>query len=177
MALYSIDIQKVLGAEYWTNRYIVEAADVAAAAVIGESIVTVERSVHSELVTFDKLRASSVIKGDTNYVIVPLSGVGVLGETQAPAPLFNVARVDFGTNQGRPSRKYIRPGVSATYFSGSNWNTALYNALVAYGQAIALLVGIRDVDGQPFLNSTAIRAIGMRQLRRGTKRKQQPVIS
>lgn len=177
MTLYSVDIQKKLGAEYWTNRYIVEASDLAAASAIGEDIVDAERSVHSELVNFDKLRTSTVTKNDNNYIIVPLTGVGVLGETNAPIPLFNAARVDFGTNQGRPSRKYLRPGVSATYVQGTNWNTALYNALVSYGQAIVSLVGLRDVDGQEFLNSTAFRAIAMRQLRRGTKRKTQPVIS
>jgi hypothetical protein len=45
-----------------------------------------------------------------------------------------------------------------------------------YGQPVAAVPEYVDVDGQPILTSSVFKSVGMRQLRRGTKRRLQPII-
>ena len=109
MPLFFIDIEKLLATEYWSNRYVVDALDLNAAAVLGVTIKNLERGIHLSNVTFTKLRASTITPGDGQYTIVPVNQTGQrdLG-TSLAVSLFNVVRCDFFASSGRPSRKFLR---------------------------------------------------------------------
>jgi hypothetical protein len=168
-----IDIEKLLGGEYWTNRYIVAAASLADATDHGQSLTNRERGFHHSSVLFTRFRASDGIKLSDVYQVVNINAFGDQGATAATLPLFNVMRVDFNVvGGGRPSRKYYRLPISEDMQDNGNFTA---NHLANMQPHITgILTGVpeyRDVDGQVFINGTIYPKVGMRQLRRGSKRK------
>ena len=177
MARYSVDIQKYYGTEFWTNRYMVEAASLTAADAIGAAITELEKAVTNNRITFDKRRTSSIVEGDEEYVITSLATPGEGTDATPLYPLFNVVRVDFSPGSGRPSRKFLRGVLTEGHADGMNL-TSTISTFVATEYAVPLrdLAGFVDVDGQTFLSATVYNQISMRQLRRGSRRRTTPVI-
>lgn len=178
MPLWQVDIEKVLLGEYWTNRYIVEAADLAAAAIVGDNIVEIEQSVHYNIVTFTKVRTSDRVPLTDVYAIRSINQPGILAGLTDYLPLFNVVRVDFTTiGGGRPSRKYLKMPVPESAQSNGVLAPAFVTQVQAdYADLMADLEGYVDVDGQLFSSGSVSPFVGMRQLRRGSKRRAVPVI-
>jgi hypothetical protein len=177
MARFQADVQKVYQGEYWTNRYILEAADLAAATLAAHEIVDNERNIHSTLITFDKLRVSSVAEGDQEYAIESLTGNGEYNAGVLLVPLFNVVRVDFNCATGRPSRKYLRGCIGNENQVGPNLLPAYWTIVgTSYVTLMLNVPGFVDVDGQPFTSGVTMQRIGMRQLRRGRRKREAPVI-
>lgn len=177
MPLFSIDIEKFYLAEYWTNRYIVNAENLAVADTYGAQIVEFERAVHVSVVQFTKYRTADTVEGNDVYKINPLGVNGLRSATGAPLPLFNVVRCDFGVASGRPSRKYLRLPLMAGEVSGNTLITGLVGLInVDYVESLVDAGFYVDVDGQPILNGNTMLNVGMRQLRRGSKRKAAPVL-
>lgn len=178
MGLYSVDIEKVLLGEYWTNRYIVEATTLTGAHAIGANIVEIEQTVHDDVVTFTKYRTSTTVEDDDAYFITPINQPGAENNAGDYLPLFNVVRVDFAAaGGGRPSRKYLR----LPLFEPQQSNGALLPGVVTflqtyYADLLAALEGYVDVDGQELIAGSVSPFVGMRQLRRGSKRKLEPVL-
>lgn len=182
MAVYQIDIEKSFvpstGATvYWTNVYHVEQASLSAAATAGVNIANIEKAIHQSNVSFTKLRARPYGVPGNVGTIVPLTGGGARTAVDS-LPLFNVFRIDFAVAVGRPSRKYIRgpigegdqaSGLISSSIITSPINANYINPLLALGYLV-------DTQGQPLLSGTAYPYVGMRQLRRGSKRKTTPVI-
>lgn len=181
MAIYKIDIEKSTSPTsgstvYWTNVYHVNAPDLANAITVGNSIVTLEKTIHASSVNFTKMRVQNTSVLAQAGTIVPLSGAGGRSVTNA-APLFNVFRVDFAVSSGRPSRKYLRGPVATADIT----NGALQSAIVTSIQNnyITPLINtgvMTDPQGQGFVSGAVFPSVGMRQLRRGSKRKTTPVI-
>lgn len=172
-----VDIQKRIGTEYWTNRYFLGVGSVGEAAGFVDEIVAFEKSIHSTEVIFDRARVSDGIPGTDSYVIIPLNGNGGVSGSGAHVPLFNTVRIDFGVGAGRPSRKYYRCGLGEGLMTGENWD----NLLITDYQAAATAfvngdVPYCDVDGQIIINATVMNQVQMRQLRRGSRKRNQPVI-
>jgi hypothetical protein len=176
--LVSLDIQKYLRGEYWTNRYILDIASTSAGSVPAGQIVTAERSITIVDVQFVSYRISSIATGDDDYVVVPLETPGQRAISTQALPLFDVLRVDFGVGQGRPSRKYLRGVLSEQDQTNYGELEASAQTFFStnYGQPVAAVPEYVDVDGQPILTSSVFKSVGMRQLRRGTKRRLQPII-
>ncbi len=178
MALYSVDIEKVLLGEFWSNRYIVEAETLIDAHASALDIVALERAVHKTVVTFTKYRTSTTAEGDDLYFITALNSTGLDGSGGDWLPLFLVARVDFSTaGGGRPSRKYLRLPLGENEVT----NNSIIPAVVAningsYATPMAALGSYVDVDGQAFIAGSCNPFVGMRQLRRGSKRRALPII-
>jgi hypothetical protein len=180
MALYQVDIEKFLQGpgfqnNYWTNVYYCEAASVADATTFMNAVVACERPIHMTTVTFTKGRVRLAAPGNPGSVI-PLALLGTRTAGDA-LPLYCTFRVDLGTSIGRPSRKYLRGPVGETDNSNGSLiagtTTLITNSYITPLLAIAAL---RDVDGEPFINGTAIAPVQMRQLRRGKRRLATPVI-
>jgi hypothetical protein len=179
MALYSLDIEKVLAGEYWTNRYILNSAsppDPFTGPV--NAILAAERSITADEVQFTKLRVSDNDPGTDVYSIRALNLPGLrTGVFTDLFPLFVTVRVDFTVGTGRPSRKYLR-GVLKE--GDSVFNAIQQPALdlfqTSYANAVAGVPEYVDVDGQDILSGAVILAPAMRQLRRGSKRKLAPII-
>lgn len=178
MALWAVDIEKVLQNEYWTNRYIVEATELGDAVGIADDIVQIERAVHNTNVLFTKARVADRVPLTDVYASVPYNVFGLQTLNGHFLPLFNVARVDFNVQGGgRPSRKYLRLPIQEEWqqdgvFIGA-FQTLVANSYVA---PMVALVGYVDTDGQEIIDGSLYPSVGMRQLRRGSKRREEPIL-
>jgi hypothetical protein len=178
MPLFTLDVQKELRGEYWTNRYVLDGVSLLALTAPANAIVAAERAITLGDVRIVSYRISDRIAGGDVYIVQP---VGVLGQrtvaTQA-LPLFDVARVDFSVGQGRPSRKYLR-GVLA---EGDQTNYGELELTTVqfiddnYANIVSDVPEYVDVDGQQIAYGRCYPYVGMRQLRRGSKRRSQPII-
>lgn len=180
MPLYTVDVQKVQGTEYWTNRYVISSATLGAAAIDAEPIIAAEQAIHTWNVRLDRYRVRPLAAGGDNYIIVPLGADGTYngGALASQLQLFNVVRADFAVAEGRPSRKYYRVGLTESMVAGPTLEET-YRALVdAALETMRLDMGgaFVDVDGQAINGATVFPATGMRQLRRGSRRRLTPII-
>jgi hypothetical protein len=179
MPLFSLDIQKQRGTEFWTNRYILQLADVVSGSTSAAALVEAERAITLSSVTFTSYRVSDQTPNTDVFSITPIGLVGLrTSGVGTEMPLFNVARVDFQVSMGRPSRKYIRgsliEGDSESYGALIPAYLQLVNDnYVAGCLAVAAYV---DVDGQSLISGACNANVGMRQLRRGSRRRTEPII-
>lgn len=177
MPLFSVDSEKFYMGEFWTNRYVVQATDLGQASLIAAQITDIERTVHLTTVTHTKVRTSDMNPLTDVYNVQQLNSQG-LREAGEHLPLFNVFRVDFNVvGGGRPSRKYLRgPVLEADCQNGMVSALARSTIETNYAAPLAALVGYVDVDGQEISGGQIYPFVGMRQLRRGAKRKLLPII-
>jgi hypothetical protein len=170
-----VDIQKRLGTEYWTNVYYVTNASYEGAIAAGLDIVEVERNLHQQQVAFVNMRVRPYPAGGAEGAVYELSTFGLITNEQY-LPLFNTLNVKMTVVPGRPSRKYYRCPIAESWQASGVLDTgqvAAFNTILEDLLAVATLC---DESGNPF---TAIRCyplVGMRQLRRGSKRRAVPVI-
>jgi len=168
---WKVDIEKQRGTEFWTNVYYVDTEAITGAVPVANAIVEAERAITSDLVTFTKYRISDIDPETELYVTQVLNLMGERHNETHMLPLFNVLRVDMSTATGRPSRKYLR-GVLCE--ADIEFNDILIGPQgvfdVAYCQALEAIPELVDVDDQPFTAINAKSTVGMRQLRRGSRR-------
>jgi hypothetical protein len=182
MPLYQIDVEKSYGGEFWTNVYYVEAPDLGEANTLAGKIAGQEMNFHLEVISFTKARIRTVTQGDEIFVTRPIGMFGVrdLGPNFM-LPLFNVVRADCAAASGRPSRKYYRGCLMNTDVTG-DFNmlpilvTQYAGMMNEWFTNPLVQVPLRDVDGEDLSEFTVFPKIGMRQLRRGSKRKLEPVL-
>lgn len=178
MPIYTLDIQKRLASEFWTNRYIVRGTNIASAVVTSELVVAQERTVHSTLVTFVNARVSDASTTE-QYTIIPIGELGERNQT-ALLPLFNTLRLDFGASTGRPSRKYFRGVLGESDINGDAVLgfaefTAFANGLLNLFAEVEGEDGIVDPQGTLLVSSDIYPFVQMRQLRRGKRRRATPI--
>jgi hypothetical protein len=179
MPLFQMDSQKVFQNEYWTNRYILNATDLATAVTAAAFIRAAEKAVHYDIVTLDKYRVSDMLPGTDVYQVISDNVAGSRSTGGGDyLPLFNVVRCDFNTvGGGRPSRKYLRiPLGEGEQTAGVLAPAVITFFMTNFVTPLVSLGNFVDVDGQAFTTGSVHRLVGMRQLRRGSKRKQQPII-
>lgn len=178
MPLYQVDIEKNYLGEYWTNRYLITAEDLVEAEGYGSQIVSFEQIIHADGILFTKMRVSDTFENTDQYVSIALNTFGAYNVNEALLlPLFNVARVDFSPTAGRPSRKYLR-GVLTE--DDINYNQIVTNRLNSiqtdYVAPLMSLVPFVDPQQSVFFRASVSPFVGMRQLRRGSRRRTQPVL-
>ena len=168
-----VDIEKMLNGEYWTNRYVVRGANLAEAHAAGQVILGYERLIHANTVLFVKWRTSDGKPNTDTYAVSNSNLFG--GRALGPQlfPLFNVIRVDFNTEGGgRPSRKYLRGCLNEEEVDFNALQVGLINLVNNnYASALAGFSPYVDVDNQELIAGSVYPFVGMRQLRRGSKRK------
>lgn len=176
--VYNIDVQKRLGTEYWTNRYHCVALTLEEALQIGLELSAKEAVVTVSEVSFVSVRASTPQPNDGVYLVeqTNYSG-GVVTPTHA-LPLFVVVRVTFTKGPGAPDVKYYKgmanPDALADAF---NYKQATVNALqIDLAAALLATEGLSSQAGLPYTNIKVDQRVGMRQLRRGSKKRDEPVI-
>ena len=175
--LWQIDIQKRLAGEYWTNVYHCVASTPASAQFVADELVTLERGIHMGNVEFVSYRFAA-FPGPSEGTVIPIGAFGN-GAIASFLPLFNVMRVDFPATSGRPSRKYYRQPVAEANQENGVWiPTALAGFQANFTNFAATPVSSQlvDVDGQLLQEGRISPSVGMRQLRRGSKRRLQPII-
>lgn len=176
--LWKVDIEKKLGSEYWTNVYYVFAEDLATAHGIAQNIVQIERAITATGVTFTKYRTSDVVPGTDIFVSTNNNEAGLRPVTMAGLlPLFNVARFDLSAEAGRPSRKFMRAVLQESDITFDAIDPGILAELDAnYSQPLELIEELRDIDSQGIVDVQLYPLVGMRQLRRGSKRRLAPVL-
>lgn len=171
MAVFQVDVQKNLGTEYWTNVYHVNVADAGAADDAALLIYNAELGIHYENVNFDKMiiRPYPLVAGSFVERFLGLPG---LRSGNTDLALFNVARVIFLAATGRPAVKMYRGALNegdqeavgeiteATRTFFETWGDAFNTDVPELCKADGTLVGAGRIN----LN------VGMRQLRRGSRR-------
>lgn len=173
-APYQVEIEKYYQGEYWVNRYFTDGASLGDAQINGLGIAEAERLFHSSAVTFTKLSVRTTLTGDDAYATVILNSQGLRTESEQLMPLFVVLRVDLQALQGRPSRKYYRGvltelDVATMQLTGdflNNWRNVVGGIVVGNN--------ILDPQGTPIVQALVNPNVGMRQLRRGSKKKSVP---
>lgn len=174
-----IDIQKVMGNEYWTNRYLTDlAVGTAEAEALATLIAEAEQDFLYNVVTIDKIRIATLTPGDDVFQVWNPALVGTRTFSAGTLlPLFNVVRIDFGAGLGRPSRKYFRGALAEVDVDGNVLtNTFRTGPAAAYATAIADAPNIVDPQGSELIGFSVSIPIGMRQLRRGSRRRSEPVL-
>lgn len=178
MGIYSMDSEKRLGGEYWSNRFIINAPTLTNALEVANDIRQIERTVTYASVLFTKYRVSTTTPHDDVYQIVNDNAPGLRAVTGSVLPLFNRVRVDFTVlGGGRPSRKYLLPPIGEAEQTDGTLDAAAvayYNA--NYAQPLLAIGEYVDVDGQAFTSASVFPIVAMRQLRRGSKRRSTPII-
>lgn len=178
MPIYSVDIQKRLASEFWTNRYIVRGTDIGPALIIANNLANIESEVHSTLVSFVNVRVSDAGVSEV-YSIIPLNFTGQRAQT-ALLPLFNTLRVDMQAATGRPSRKFYRGVLGESDINGDAVQgfaefTDLVNALVNEFAEIEGEDGLVDPQGTLLIGASLHPFVQMRQLRRGKRKRTTPI--
>jgi hypothetical protein len=165
-------INKRRGNEEWANVYHVFGADAASLQTGINGVITMERAQADANTEF------------VNYVVRPFPGpgegtatpIGLVGLNPATEmlPGFCVQRVDFPAPTGRPSRKYYRytltPGDTDHDLILAARHTQIQGQYEADFAALPANFLV-DVDGQVLGPPRLARQVGMRQLKRGSKRK------
>lgn len=177
MVRYVVDIEKKYGEEYFTNIYHCTVIDRAGAEEFALAVANREKAICRAEVGFIKARVRPDTGPGAVGSVVALGFNGALASGTDYMPLFNVARVDFLTATGRPSRKYLRIPLRATDCVGNGGIYALTRTGIITGYITPMLADERFCDPQtePFTSGLVLPAIGMRQLRRGAKAKK-PVL-
>jgi hypothetical protein len=171
VALYQVDVEKVIGSETWTNVYHVEASDVSAAQTAGNLIVAAERKVHFSSVIFTAMRVRLAGLHHAGTVFT-LNLAGTRTSAGLLMPLFNVARLDFANGTARPARKYLRGGLGVSDVGAGYIITgAGLTAFGVYASDILAIAAMRDPQGRSFTGVVLSPLVGMHQLRRGNRRK------
>lgn len=172
MALWQVDVEKVLGGEYWTNRYIVADTGPADPVTLAGFLIAGERSFHQSSVLFTKARVATYPESDGEYTIIPINLSGLLTTPNQRMPLFNVFRVDLRLATGRPSRKYYRcPVMEDDQIDGNVLSAKIASLNGLVNDMILDCAGsLVDPQGQVITSASCAAVVGMRQLRRGSKR-------
>jgi len=173
-----VTIEKFLPSqnEYWTNVYWVPTASVGDAMTIAQQLVTAERAILHPLVTVTKARIDDAVPDSDvgGTVVFNVQGTRDMGGGQL-LPLFVVARCDFSViGGGRPSRKYFRGMLGEVDADFMTINNSAKSEIQNYGNAV-VVAGVCDPDEQLFSFAAAYPAPAMRQLRRGSKKKKDPL--
>lgn len=177
MPIYQVDIQTKAGGIFVSNVYHVAAADLPAARTAGLYIAHTQATLVPTFWSIDHMRISTPAPNDGLFISIPLAIPGTRSGAGVQLPPFCRYRVDFEQGFKRPCRKFII-GVlegdtegddltqSAIDFVQTNYVNPLFtnSAVVLTGPDGTIITA-----GQP------AKAVGMRQLRRASKRKS-PVI-
>jgi len=161
--------------EYWVNVYYAPGSQPSAAQTIADLIMQAERPLYVSTITITKAHIDDMTPDtDVFQTIVYNQGGTRTGNTTDLLPFWTTARVDFSTaGGGRPSRKYLR---GVLFEQDANFMTieaTMQTRLQTYADAI-VASGACDVDGQDLSLGVARPYPQMRQLRRGSKKKDTP---
>lgn len=173
---YRIQIVKSIGAQQWSNDYLVVATDLITAEGYGVTLMAMERGLHGNIVNFDYIRTSTTLKGDRSFNHNPIN---LLGQQDFGAgeylPLFNTVRVDFGTGSADPARKYYRCPILESWQANGVLTPGTVAMLTTQAQTIlpggSNPIPLVTTKGNLVVNASVHAQVQMRQLTRRGKKK------
>lgn len=173
---HRISIFKKLGAEVWSNDWLVNRVDMDAAASLGNSLVNFEQRLHGARVMFEYVLIATMSEGDRVFRHTPINLPGLQATAVgAMLPLFNTIRMDMATTDSDPCRKYFRMPIEEGNQEEGILNpatiTSLNGFVTTYLNPIIALNAIVSGRGNLVTSATFARAIQMRQLHRRKRKK------
>src|SRR6266508_3560593 len=75
-AMWSLDIEKELGGETWTNRYILSNPSIESALLTAAAIWPIEQAVHLSAVTFTKYRITDLLPATVFFFFFMIRQLG-----------------------------------------------------------------------------------------------------
>lgn len=173
---FRVQIDKSIGAQHWSNDYLLTTTDLIAAEGFGVILMAMERSIHGSVVNFNYVRTSTTLKGDRSFNHNPINLTGQIDYSGFEyLPLFNTVRVDLGTAGSDPARKYFRIPVLEVNQSNGQLTTAIMASITAQVQNIlpggSNPVPLVTTKGNVVVNASVHPQVQMRQLYRRGKLK------
>lgn len=176
MPTFQVDVQKEGAGEFWSNRYYLFGADISGAHVNAIALAAAEAGILFSGFSITKVRTSTLAPNDDQFLVTSLETPGARTALEDVYPLFNVVRVDFSKGAGRPYRKYYRGCIDAANVSGTTiTGTNLLDALDNFLDTLSSLEN-QTAEGEVLAKGVVIPRIAMRQLRRGSRRRTEPII-
>ena len=176
---WRIEIHKHLGAEFWANDYLTDDDTIEDAQDLAGLLLTWEQDIHMGAVTFDYILVTSFGVGRAfRHIVINEPGNA---SNLAFIPLFNTLRVDFGTSDADPARKYYRCPVAEENQNGGIFETAYLgqiNVLITNDLVTpAVLEHIVTPRGNNCVNAVPQPLVQMRQLHRRKRKKIVPPLA
>jgi hypothetical protein len=173
-----LDVQKVRNGQYWTNRYLLDLADPLDVSVaMVNAFVNAEKPIHGLSVSFVSVRVSDMAEGTDNFIIYPQTGTGGTSDGGAALPGWMTLRADMAVVPGRPLRKYYRTYVGEAQIIGSVWLPQyVSDSLALLTTLLGAVPTWCDPQGNHAQSVVVKTDVQMRQLRRGSKKRETPVI-
>lgn len=175
MAVYKVALRQAVGEPFfkkWSNTYYIDAGSGSEALDLGLEIwEDYLREVFSEGIYCYEIYANSTFDppgspGVTLPVPVGTQRGQLTGWSPATAlPLFNTVRVDIFVIASRPSRKFLRPGLTESSIENGQLFPAYGPLIKAQFDLLAALPYTVDVDGQKW-TSSIVKGITSRRLGR-----------
>src|SRR6185369_10483109 len=104
---WRIEIVKSLLGEQWSNDYLTDDVAIEDVQDLAVILLSWEQSIHMAAVNFDYIRIATTIPFDRTFRHITFNEPGTAGNL-AYIPLFNTLRIDLGTTDSDPGRKYYR---------------------------------------------------------------------
>lgn len=175
-ATHRLEIHKQLLSEEWTNAYLISGVDMDDAQDVADAILEFERRFHRDIVFFTYYLLSTLMVEDRIFRHIPINASGLLatGSNQY-LPLYNTFRVDFGTLDSDPCRKYYRaPVLEAEQENGllASGEQAAKNTIIStYFFGSVAGDNLYTPAGNVVTSGTCFGQVQMRQLHRKRKKK------
>lgn len=178
MPIFKVDIEKLLLGEYWTNRYLCDAVSLIEARNITGALLAMEREFHNVAVQFTKFVVSDNVEGTDQFISVPVNLSGLRETAGELLPLFNAVRTYLVGGPGRQAYKQYRGVLSESDITFNTVVNAVSQDITnAINSFIAANPGfLVDPQGNAITTASVLNRVTSRQLRRGTKRKQNPIL-
>lgn len=173
---WRIEIFKTLGVETWANTYLTDDNTIDDAQDLAQSLITWEQHIHMAVINFDYALVSSYGAGRVfRHYVINEPG---LYDNLAYIPLFNTVRIDMGTDDADPARKYYRcPVAEANQNEGlleSTYISALNSLITTYLVTPGVLGHLVTTKGNTVVNAVVHPQVQMRQQHRRRKKKVLP---
>lgn len=171
---WRIEIHKSMGGEEWANDWLTDDDTIEDAQDLSALILTFEQHIHSTAVFFEYIRISTTLKFDRVFRHLAINQPGI--DTSSDSlPLFNVYRLDMGTDDSDPCRKYFRAPVPEAAQTNGFVNgavlTSLNGAVGTYLITPGVLPHIVSPKGHTVLTASFNARVQMRQLHRHKRKK------
>ena len=172
-SVYQIDIQTNLYGVYITNVYHVLAGDLQAAGEMGVQIAQIQANLIKPSVFINRVRASVPGSANDQFYSILTTIPGTRAGGGDVLPEFCRYRVDFNVGYRRPLRKFLLWPEEAETTGGGFYQAAVDFVNTQYIQPLLTTAGIQlcGPTGLPVLGAALNARVGMRQLRRASKRK------
>lgn len=174
---WRIQTQKRLGAEVWQNDWLTDDVTIEDAQDLAALILTFEQNVHGSNVIFEFILISSTIKFDRRFRHLTINEPGLQPNTTY-LPLYNTLRLDLGTAESDPARKYLRAPVREDQQENGVIIPSTLGFLNGYANDLLVVTNVVDhlvtTKGNRVTSALFYDRVQMRQLHRRKRKKVTP---